>query len=572
MDFRIETDPKTGEKYMAVGEKGKPLLNNPFTNKGPAFTARERDALELDGLLPSSISTIEEQLVRNYENFKTQPTDLDKYTFLSELQDRNETLFFRLLQEHMEEMTPVVYTPTVGEACQKFSHIYRRTRGIYINYNQRDSIEKALRNFYFKNPSVIVATDGERILGLGDQGADGMGIPIGKLCLYTLGAGISPYTTLPIMLDVGTDNEERRRDPLYLGLRQPRVRGPAYQAFIDRFVEAVCRVFPRVLLQWEDLLKENAIHQLNRFRDRICSFNDDIQGTAGVVLAFVDKMLQTTGRPMGDNRILIAGAGAAAYGISNLMVSALQERGFTLKEARKKIWLVDSRGLVTKARPGLEAFKSTYARDMDEVAAYRCEDRSRISLEETIVNARPTILIGTTATPGRFSEDVVKQMADVNERPIILPLSNPTSRSECLPEDAVRWSAGRAIVATGSPFHPVIYNGRSYEIGQCNNFFIFPGVGLGVTAGKIHRVTDGMFLAAARALSEKMTVGSSMECAAHLDVRDIRAYSHAIACAVIHRAVSEGHAPPEVLKDLEETVKNAMWVPEYLPVRYAGAL
>ncbi len=570
MDFSIEVDPKSGERYMAVRTKGKALINNPFINKGPAFTARERDALELDGLLPSSISTVEEQLLRNYENFKAQPTDLDKYTFLSELQDRNETLFFRLLQEHMEEMTPIVYTPTVGEACQKFSHIYRRTRGIYINYNQKNAIEKALANFYFKNPSVIVATDGERILGLGDQGADGMGIPIGKLCLYTLGAGISPYTTLPIMLDVGTDNKERRRDPLYLGLRQERVRGPEYQAFIDRFVEAVRKVFPHVLLQWEDLLKENAIHQLNRFKDRVCSFNDDIQGTAGVVLAFIDKMLQTTGRPMGDNRILIAGAGAAAYGISNLMVSALQDQGFTLNEARKKIWLVDSRGLVTKARPGLEEFKSVYARDLDEMASYRCRDRSNINLEETIVNTRPTILIGTTATPGRFSEQVVKRMAEINERPIILPLSNPTSKSECLPEDAIRWSAGRAIVASGSPFQPVMYNGRHYEIGQCNNFFIFPGVGLGVTAGNIRRVTDSMFLAAARALSEKMTADRSGECAARLDIRRIRECSHAVACAVIKCAVSEGHARPELLKELEETVKNAMWVPDYLPVRYAG--
>ncbi|MBW1779132.1 MAG: NAD-dependent malic enzyme [Deltaproteobacteria bacterium] len=570
MDFSIQIDPETREKYMAVRTKGKALLNNPFTNKGPAFTARERDALELDGLLPSAVSTIEEQLLRNYENFKTQPTDLDRYTFLSEIHDRNETLFFRLLQEHMEEMTPIVYTPTVGEACQKFSHIYRRTRGIYINYDQKDAIEKALGNFYFKHPSVIVATDGERILGLGDQGADGMGIPIGKLCLYTLGAGISPYTTLPIMLDVGTDNEERRRDPLYLGLRQTRVRGAAYQDFIDHFVDAVCNVFPHVLLQWEDLLKENAIHQLNRFKDKICSFNDDIQGTAGVVVAFIDKMLQTTGRPMGDNRILIAGAGAAAYGISNLMVSALQEGGLTLNEARKKIWLVDSKGLVTRGRPGLEVFKAIYARDPDEIASYRCKVRSNISLEETIVNARPTILIGTTATPGRFSEDVVRRMAEINERPIILPLSNPTSKTECLPEDAIRWSDGRAIVATGSPFQPVRYNGRHYEIGQCNNFFIFPGVGLGVTAGKIRRVTDGMFLSAARALSEKMTADTSGECAARLDIRRIRECSHAIACVVIRRAVSEGHARPEILKDLEETVKNAMWVPAYLPVRYTG--
>ncbi|MBC8417518.1 MAG: NAD-dependent malic enzyme [Desulfobacterales bacterium] len=570
MDFSIEIDPKTRQKYMAVHSKGKALLNNPFTNKGPAFTASERDDLELYGLLPSSISTMEEQLLRNYENFKAQPTDLEKYNFLAELHDRNETLFFRLLDEYMEEMTPIVYTPTVGEACQKFSHIYRRTRGIYINYNQKDDIEKALGNFYFKDPSIIVVTDGERILGLGDQGADGMGIPIGKLCLYTLGAGISPYSTLPIMLDVGTDNEERRKDPLYLGLRQKRVRGAEYQAFIDRFVEAVCKVFPNVLLQWEDFLKENAINQLNRFKDRVCSFNDDIQGTAGVVLAFIDRILHTIGRPLRESRILLAGAGAAAYGNSGLIVSALQDEGLSLKEARKRIWMVDSKGLVTKARPGLEEFKSCYARDLDEIASYVCKDRSNISLEEALVNAKPNILIGTTATPGRFSEKIVKLMAELNERPVILPLSNPTSKSECIPEDAIRWSEGRAIVATGSPFNPVVYNGRSYEIGQCNNFFIFPGVGLGVTAGNIRRVTDGMFLAAAKALSNKTIADDSGGCAARFEVRRIREYSHAIACAVIQCAVSEGHADPDILENLEETVKNAMWVPDYLPVRYAG--
>jgi len=572
MDFAIKIDPKTREKYMAVRQKGRALISNPFTNKGPAFTARERDDLDLYGLLPSSISTMEEQLLRNYENYKAQPTDIERYNFLAELHDRNETLFFRLLHEHMEEMTPIVYTPTVGEACQKFSHIYRRTRGIYINYNQKDAIEKALGNFYFKNPSIIVVTDGERILGLGDQGADGMGIPIGKLCLYTLGAGISPYSTLPIMLDVGTDNEERRKDPLYLGLRQKRVRGEAYQAFIDRFVGAVCKVYPNVLLQWEDFLKENAINQLNRFKDRVCSFNDDIQGTAGVVLAFIDGVLHAMGRPLRENRILLAGAGAAAYGNSNLIVSALQDEGLSLKEAQKRIWMVDSKGLVTKTRPGLEEFKSCYARDPDEIASYKCKDRSNISLEEAIVNAKPSILIGTTATPGRFGEKIVKLMAEINERPVILPLSNPTSKSECTPEDAIRWSEGRAIVATGSPFNPVVYNGRSHEIGQCNNFFIFPGVGLGVTTGNIGRVTDGMFLAAAKALSNKTIADESGGCAARFEVRRIREYSHAIACAVIQCAVSEGHADPDILENLEETVNNAMWFPDYLPVRYVDTL
>ena len=570
MDFSIKIDPKSWQKYIAVHQKGKALLNNPFINKGPAFTASERDELDLHGLLPPSISSMDDQLARNYENFKAQPNNLEKFNFLSSLHDRNETLFFRLLYKNIDEMIPIVYTPTIGEACQKFSHIYRRARGIYINYNQSNIIEKVLGNFYFKNPSVIVVTDGERILGLGDQGADGMGIPIGKLCLYTLGAGISPYSTLPIMLDVGTDNEARRKDPLYLGLRQRRIRGEEYQAFIDNFVGAVRKVFPDVLLQWEDFLKANAIKQLNRYKDKLCSFNDDIQGTGSTVLAFIYKALRISGQAIRDNCVLIAGAGAASHGIANLIVLALQEDGLSLEEARKYIWMVDSKGLVTKARLGLEEFKGSYARDLDEIASYDCNDRSSISFEEAIANAKPTILIGASATPGLFNESVVKFMAEINERPIIFPLSNPTSKSECNPEDAIRWSGGRAIVATGSPFHSVEYNGRIYKIGQCNNFLIFPGIGLGVTVGGIQRVTDGMFLAAAKALSEKITDGNTSGSSVCPELRHIREYSHAITCAVIKHAVSEGHSDEEILENVEERVKNAMWFPEYLPVRYEG--
>ncbi|MFC1531785.1 NAD-dependent malic enzyme [Thermodesulfobacteriota bacterium] len=568
MDFSIKTDPKTRQKYMAVHQKGKAVLNNPFINKGQAFTDRERHELNLHGLLAPVVSTIEDQLVRNYENFHSQPTDLGKYNFLSSLHDRNETLFSRFLHEYIDEAMPIVYTPTVGETCQKFSHIYRRGRGLYISCKQTDMMEEILGNFYFSEPAVIVVTDGERILGLGDQGADGMGIPIGKLCLYTLCAGVSPYSTLPIMLDVGTDNEERRRDPLYLGLRQERLRGVEYQAFIDKFVDAVCRVFPGVLLQWEDLLKVNAIKQLNRFRDVLCSFNDDIQGTGSVVLAFIYRALQITGRSILDSRIVLAGAGAAAYGIARLIELALREKGLSPGEAVKQIWMVDSRGLVTKNRDGLEDHKADYARDADEVALYNCRDRSRITLEEVIRNAEPNILLGTSATQGMFNESVLKFMAKINERPIIFPLSNPTSRCECTPEEALRFSGGRAIVASGSPFPPVEYGGKIYDIGQCNNSFIFPGFGLGVTVGRIRCVTDSMFLEAARALTGEMGCSNSEERPLCLDLRCIRECSHKVACAVIRCAVSEGHADMEALTNLEEKVKNAMWFPEYLPVCY----
>jgi len=568
MDFSIKVDPRTWQEYIAVQQKGRALLINPLMNKGTAFTARERDELEFHGLLPPAVCTIEQQLERTYENFQAKPNNLEKFIYLTSLNDRNETLFFRLLYEHMDEMIPIVYTPTVGEACQKFSHIYRRGRGLYISYKQRHNIEKILGNFYYKNASVIVVTDGERILGLGDQGAGGMAIPIGKLCLYTLCAGVSPYSTLPIMLDVGTDNEERLKDPLYLGLRQKRVRGEEYQAFIDRFVDAVHKVFPNVLLQWEDFLKGNAIKQLNRFKDALCTFNDDIQGTGAVVLAGLYSGVRITGQSIRDARVLIAGAGAAAQGIANLIVSALQEEGLSLKEARKRIWMVDSKGLVTKTRSALDGFKVTYARDVDEIATYESKDRSRITLEEAIVNSRPTVLLGVSATPGIFREAVVKAMAKLNERPIIFPVSNPTSKSECKPEDVIRWSEGRAIVATGSPFPSVEYNRRRYRIGQCNNAFIFPGMGLSVTVGRIRRVTDGMFLDAAKALAGKVTARDLDQCAVYPELRRIRQCSHAVACAVIKRAVAEGYADEEVLIKLEETVERAMWFPKYLPIRY----
>ena len=347
MQFSLKIDPSTRQEYMAVPEKGRSLLINPFTNKGTAFTARERDELDLWGLLPTAICTIEQQLQRTFENFQAKPTDLEKFIYLTSLHDRNETLFYRLALEHIDEMMPIVYTPVVGEACQRFSHIYRRGRGLYVSYDQCDRIEEILSNYHTTDPSVVVVTDGERILGLGDQGAGGMGIPIGKLCLYTLCAGVSPYSTIPIMLDVGTNNEDRLRDPLYLGLRQERVRGKQYQSFVDSFVAAVRKIYPNVLLQWEDFLKENALTQLQRHRDALCSFNDDIQGTAGVVLAGILSALRITKVPLAEQRLMFAGAGASAQGIAELFVSALVEQGLTKGEAIHRVWMVDSRGPVS---------------------------------------------------------------------------------------------------------------------------------------------------------------------------------------------------------------------------------
>jgi malic enzyme len=541
---------------------GVALLSDPLTNKGTAFTAEERARLHLEGLLPPVISTMEQQLERVYENFRAKPSNIERYIHLASLQDRNETLFFRLLLDHIDEMMPIVYTPTVGEACQRFSHIYRRARGLYIAYEQRDRIEQILRN-YRREPAVIVVTDGERILGLGDQGAGGMGIPIGKLCLYTACAGIPPDLTLPITLDVGTDNDERLNDPLYLGVRHRRIRGPEYQAFVDRFVEAVMRVYPDAVLQWEDFLKANAIAQLKRFRDRLCTFNDDIQGTAAIVVAGIYAALRITKQPIRDQRVVLAGAGASAQGIADLLVAAWKDAGLTEPEARARICTVDSHGLVTSDRPRLEDFKAAYARPVAEAAAYICADRSCITLEETIRNFKPTILIGTSGTPALFTEPIVRAMAVMNARPVIFPLSNPTSKSECTADQAIAWSDGRAIVATGSPFAPVGYSGRTYRIGQGNNSFIFPGVGLGLWVGRVRRVTDAMFLDAAQAAADQVTAADLAHGAVYPEVSRIRDCSHAVACAVIRRAVAEGFADVSLLDDLESSVRRAMWTPEY---------
>ncbi len=567
MRWSVEIDPASSSEYIAVNEKGRSVLLEPFTNKGTAFSSAERDALDLHGLVPPACCDIEQQLERTYENYLAKSSDIEKFVYLASLHDRNETLFFRLVHTHIDEMMPIVYTPVVGEACQRYSHIYRRARGLYIGYDRRSQIEAILRN-HGREPAVIVVTDGERILGLGDQGSGGMGIPIGKLCLYTLCAGIPPHLTLPVMLDVGTDNEERLEDPLYLGLRHRRIRGREYQAFVDDFVAAVAKVYPGALLQWEDFLKWNAITQLHRFRDRITSFNDDIQGTAAVILAGVFSGLGITGQAFEEQRVLLAGAGASATGIADLFVAALVKRGMTLDEARRRIWLVDTKGLVVADREGLEGFKATYARDGSETLEYGCADRSAITLLETVRNVEPTILIGCSGTSGLFTEEIVRTMARVNDRPLVFPISNPTSRSECTPEEAIRWSDGRAVVATGSPFPPVHYNGRRYRIGQGNNAFIFPGVGLGVWVCRAKRVSDGMFLAAAKALSSKVGAGDLAEGAVYPELSRMRECSHAVACAVIKCAVAEGLAAPGLLENLETLVERKMWYPEYRPIRY----
>lgn len=567
MNYQRRVDPKTGEEYLAVKHRGRELLLEPLTNKGTGFSREERDELGLHGLLPPNIFSLEEQLARAYENNRASGSALFKYVHLATLQDRNEVLFFRLLHEHIEEMMPIVYTPTVGEACQRFSHIYRQSRGVFVDWTNRGRIAQVLRNYHVRDASVVVVTDGERILGLGDQGVGGMGIPIGKLALYTLCAGLPPDTTVPVMLDLGTDNEDLLADPLYIGLRRKRVRGEQYQAFVDEFVAAVAQVFPGAVLQWEDFLKENALLQLERFRERILSFNDDIQGTAAVTVAGLLAALRLTGGKLAEQRLLFGGAGASAQGIAQLFVAALVDEGMPLAQARARVFMVDRHGLVLADRVGLEGFKASFARPPAEVSDWKCGDRSDISLVETIDHARPTMLIGASAQPGYFDEAAVRAMARHHHRPVIFPLSNPTSRAECTPADALRWSDGRALVATGSPFDPVLHHGRPHRIGQCNNSFIFPGVGLGAWVGKLRRLTDAMFLDAARVLAAQASPADLEQGALFPRFNDIRAISHAIACAVIRRGVREGHADAETLDGLEERVRHAMWVPAYLPFR-----
>ena len=540
---------------------GQTLLDNPLLNKGSAFPEAERREFGLLGLLPLHCSTIEQQLARTYENYRRKESDLERYVFLTALQDRNEVLFYRLLQEHISEMMPIIYTPTVGEGCRKYSHVFRRPRGLYISYPYREEIPVLLANAPTKDVDVIVVTDGERILGLGDLGVGGMGIPIGKLSLYSLCAGIHPATTLPIMLDVGTDNPELLNDPLYLGWRHARVRGPEYDAFIEAFVEAVKQKFPRVLLQWEDFSKHNAARLLDRYRDRLCTFNDDIQGTGAVTVAGLLAAMKVSGSTLSEQRIVILGAGSSAIGISDQIVAAMVQAGHAESDARRKLWLVDSQGLVHDGRSNLETSKKKYAQPASSI------DAVGLDFFEVVKTVRPTILIGTSGQHGAFTEEVIREMARHVERPVIFPLSNPTSKSEATPSDLLNWTDGRALIATGSPFPPVSYNGRLIKIGQCNNAFIFPGVGLGVIASGARRVTDPMFSAAARVLSEFSPALSDPDGPLFPPLESVREISHRVALAVQGEAVRAGLTSINI-DALQRAVTDKMWTPQYAPVKH----
>ena len=554
----------TETEGLEISLTGRLLLDDPLLNKGSAFPEDERRKLGLLGLLPLHSSTIEEQLTRVYENYQRKESDLERYIFLTALQDRNETLFYRLLQDHITEMMPIIYTPTVGEGCKQYSHVFRRPRGLYIPYPNREEIPALLDNAPVKNVEVIVVTDGERILGLGDLGVGGMGIPVGKLSLYTLCAGIHPAATLPILLDVGTDNQKLLDDPLYLGWRHQRVRGELYDKFVAAFVAAVDKKFPRVLLQWEDFSKQNAPRILERYRDRLCTFNDDIQGTGAVTVAGLLAATKLTKTKLSEQRIVILGAGSAAVGICDQIVAAMVSEGASKEAARRSLWLVDSKGLVHEGRSDLDTFKDKYAQAAAGLHDWSLEDPSRVTFRDVVRHVKPSVLIGTSAQSGTFTEEIVTEMAKYVERPVIFPLSNPTSKSEAIPSDLIAWTDGRALVATGSPFPPVTHNGRVIRIGQCNNSFIFPGVGLGVIASDARRVTDSMFVAAARVLSEFSPSLDDSDAPLYPPLERVREISLKVAVAVGIEAQRSGLAPSTNFDDLEQRVMETMWKPHYV--------
>ena len=531
------------------------LLRNPLWNKGTAFTETERDALGLRGLLPPRVFTQEQQVARVLENFRSKPLDLDKYINLTALHDRNEALFFRVLIDHPDEMTPIVYTPTVGLACQQFGHIFQRPRGIFVSANDRGRVARVLANWPRRDVAIIVITDGERILGLGDQGAGGMGIPVGKLSLYTACAGIPPTACLPVLLDVGTNNAELLNDPLYLGLQQPRLRGDEYDALVDEFVTAAQEIFPGVVIQFEDFATQNAFRLLNKYRDRIPTFNDDIQGTAAVSLAGILSALRITGGRVGDQTLLFQGAGEAATGIADLAVAAMVAEGLDPVAARQRCWLFDSRGLVIKQRTDLAAHKEPYAHDHPPVD----------TLLKAVNALRPTAVIGVAAVANAFNEEVIRAMASLNKRPIVFALSNPTSKAECTAEQAYRWSDGRAIFACGSPFDPVTVADRRFVPRQGNNSYIFPGVGLGVIATRATRVTDEMFMAAARTLAEQVTPADLEQGSMYPPLKNIRDVSAHIAAAVAAVAYRQGFARLPQPPDLLAFMKAQMYEPDYIP-------
>lgn len=541
------------------------LLENPILNKGTAFTQEEREAFGLNGLLPPKIETLEEQVARCLETMKALPTQLDRYVYLRDLQDTNETLHYAVIAQDLYGILPMIYTPTVGDGCKQYSHLFRRPRGLFITPKQKDKFDEIFANPRFDNVECIVVTDGERILGLGDQGAGGMGIPIGKLAIYTGCGGIAPETTLPITLDTGTNNEERQADPLYLGWKNERVRGQDYDDFIEAFVQAVMKRWPNVLLQWEDFHKNNASRLLEKYRDRLCNFNDDIQGTASIAVGALMAAINLTGVPLTEQRVAILGGGSAGIGIADLIKCTMVQEGLSEEEARSRFYIVGRHGLVTEQTGNLEAFQKPYCQDSKrpEKENWQLDKAGTVSLLDVVRNVKPTVLVGVSGVAGSFTEDIIREMAKHTKRPIIFPMSNPTACVEALPSDIIQWTDGNAIVGTGSPFEPFEYKGKTHYFAQCNNSYVFPGVGLATIALRARRVTDTMFIAASRAVAEMSPAISNPNGKLLPELADMRKVSLYVAIAVGKQARAEGLTENLTDAQIEEKIKAAVWEPVY---------
>ncbi len=545
------------------------LLADPLLNKGTAFTEAERDAFGLHGLLPPHIGTLEEQASRRLMVLRRFASDLERYAFLRELHDNNETLFFALLEQNIEELLPLVYTPTVGAGCQQFSQLFRKPRGLFLSLPHQHRLKQILANPRFDRVEAIVLTDGERILGLGDQGAGGMGIPIGKLALYTACGGLHPATTLPIMLDVGTDNQERLADPLYLGWRHERVRGQQYDDFVEAVVTAIALRWPHVLLQWEDFAKNNASRLLERYRGRLCTFNDDIQGTAAVAAGTLLSAINVTGVELTEQRIAVLGAGSAGCGIASLILKMMVEAGLPENVAAARFWMVDRDGLLVDAMNDITPFQRPFVQQRAAIAGWAFDHPDKVSLLDVVQNAKPTVLIGVSGQPGAFSEAVVRAMAEHNRRPVIFPLSNPTSRAEATPEDIETWTEGRAVIGAGSPFPPLTRNGVRFKIDQTNNSYIFPGVGLAAVAVKARHISDAMFVAAAKALAAASPAADNPESNLLPPVTALREVAFAVALATAVAAHREGLSQGIETDQIEAAIRAKVWAPRYL--RYEPA-
>ncbi len=564
-DFKI--DPLTGEPYYDVYLRGQQLLVDPLLNKGQYYTIEERASLGLVGLLPHGVSTLDEEVARSLESYRRKGDDLERYLFLLGLLNRNETLFYRLLSENLVEMLPIVYTPTVGLACQQLSRIMRRARGVYIHPDNIGAIDQIFANVPLPHVQLIVVTDGERILGLGDLGVDGMGIPVGKISLYVAAGGLHPACCLPVCLDVGTNRRELLDDPLYLGVRRPRLEGADYDRFVERFVLGVRRSFPDTLIQFEDFAKGNAFRLLERYRERVLCFNDDIQGTGATACAAIMTATRIAGERLADQRVVICGFGQAGTGTALQLRAALEAEGLSRDEARRRVFAVEVNGLLVEDDPGLDDRERCHAQPREVVASWTLASPGRIGLADVVANARPTVLVGYTAQSGLFDEQILAAMAGNARRPVILALSNPTSRSECTPEAALRATSGRALVATGSPFPPVPWEGRLIATSQCNNLYVFPGVGLGALVARASRVTDRMFTAAARALSAMVGRADEERGLLLPGMEEIREVAARVALAVAVEARDSGLGRLLDDRELEALVRRAQWSPGFVPYR-----